>query len=67
MNKEDVQEVFDLIKNTPCTRGVYTTYDLGVMQSTKEQLLTAIKEKWPQEAATLSVSVPSVNARLSTF
>lgn len=67
MNKELLQEVFDVIKAARCTKAVYTTHDLGIMQTVKEELLEALKQKWPQEAASLSTYVHTVNHKISTF
>jgi hypothetical protein len=67
MTKEDIQEVFDCIRNTKCVKAVYTTHDLGIMQTVKGELLEALKQKWPHEAANLSTAIPSTSHRLATF
>ena len=70
MNKQLLQEVFDVVKNANCNRAVYTTHDYDIMISAKQDILGALKEKWPQEAATLDTTVPSnvlISRRLSTF
>lgn len=67
MDKELLQEVFDVIKAAKCTKAVYTTHDQDVMLTAKQEILEALKQKWPQEAATLNTYVPTINKRLSTF
>lgn len=67
MTKEDMQEVFDCIRDAKCVKAVYTTHDLGIMQTVKAELLEALKEKWPHEAANLSTAIPYTSQRLATF
>lgn len=66
MKKEILEEIFEAIKEAKCTKAVYTTHDQDVMLASKQEILEALKQKWPQEAASLSTTVPAINRRLST-
>lgn len=60
MLEQNLKEVAEVIRNAKCNRTVYTTHDLDIMLATKLEILEALKQKWPQEAANIDLSVPSV-------
>jgi len=60
MTEDILKQVFDVIKQARCNKSVYTTHDQSIMLSVKEELLSTLKQKWPQEAAKLDTSVSSL-------
>lgn len=57
----ELKEIFDTIKNANTCSAVYTTHDRGVADAEREHILHVLKQKWPQEAATLDTHVPGLN------
>lgn len=58
--KMELKEIFDVIKTANNSGAVYTTHDRGVADAEREHILSALKAKWPQEAAMLDTKVPGV-------
>lgn len=63
----ELKEVFDVVKTANCSSVTYTTHDRDIMLATKQSILEAIKQKWPQEAAMLSTNIGQVTYSLSTL
>lgn len=44
--KKLIEEIIELIKDTPCTKSILTTYDQDLMQSVKESVIEAIEREY---------------------
>lgn len=63
----ELNEIFDVVKTANCSSTTLTTHDRDIMLATKQSILEAIKQKWPQEAAMLSTEIDKVTYNLSTL
>jgi hypothetical protein len=63
----ELNEIFDVVKTANCSSMTCTTHDRDIMLATKQSILEAIKQKWPQEAAMLSTEIDKVTYNLSTL
>lgn len=63
----ELKEVFDVVRTANCSSVTYTTHDKDIVVATKQAILEAIKQKWPQEAAMLNADIAQVTYNLSTL
>jgi hypothetical protein len=55
--KEIIIEILDRIHNTTPRRGVYTTYDQGLAEAVKQEIIDSIKTHYDVEYIVLPKSV----------